>query len=369
MGEQVCPGADRCSEWARIYLSYCLCSVKDEISLTVGLLSVVSWGVAEIPQIVTNYKEKSSEGLSIAFLITWIIGDLFNLFGCLLEPATLPTQFYMAILYTFITTVLAAQTIYYGHIYPRMKRNRRHQEGPVIHQTEEAAKLRLGVQNAGLKQVNNVERWKNGSRTSNNGNISSSPIAFPAFTHKSSPGKELYYVSARSLTSSHTPTAGSYMAHPASYPSRDSIEEPLLDEDNSTCSAPNLNDVDSATRSAPNLNPKTMLCVVFVVAFLGTLNLYESTDNLNLPLESQNQGFVLRVGRKLLQASGEMMHASENEGGTGIGTVLGWAMAAIYMDQKRQCGGKDVDFETYSIIMWVLIHGCLSLLWLEIRHM
>jgi uncharacterized protein with PQ loop repeat len=44
------------------------------MALTLGLLSVISWGVAEVPQIITNYKHKSTEGLSLAFLMTWIVG-------------------------------------------------------------------------------------------------------------------------------------------------------------------------------------------------------------------------------------------------------------------------------------------------------
>ncbi|XP_025013370.2 uncharacterized protein LOC8270529 isoform X2 [Ricinus communis] len=331
MAQGMCPRTKQCSEWARIYINYCLCSVKDGISLSVGLLSVISWSVAEIPQIVTNYKEKSSQGLSIAFLTTWIIGDLFNLFGCLLEPATLPTQYYMAILYTFITIILAAQTIYYGHIYPRMKCNRWHKEGPILNQTEEAVKLTQGVKNGGLKQINNTEKWRNGSRILDKGNILSSPIPLPAFPHNNSSGRELYYMSARSLSSSHTPIAGSYLAHPASYPIRSSIEEALLDGDSSTQSAPNLNGGDISTRSAPNLKPKTMLCVVFAVVFLGIFNLHESTRSPTFPFENQNQAFVLRVGRKILKVSGGMVHESGAEGSTGIGTFLGWAMAAIYM--------------------------------------
>lgn len=66
--------SEGCSEWARVYLKYCLCSTRDGVALTLGLLSVVSWGVAEIPQIITNHKTKSAEGLSIAFLTTWIVG-------------------------------------------------------------------------------------------------------------------------------------------------------------------------------------------------------------------------------------------------------------------------------------------------------
>ncbi|RXH76210.1 hypothetical protein DVH24_019098 [Malus domestica] len=88
--------SEHCWEWGRKYLGYELCSVKDFMSLALGVISVLTWGVAEIPQIITNYKAKSTHGLSLAFLMTWILGDLFNLFGCLLEPATLPTQYYTA---------------------------------------------------------------------------------------------------------------------------------------------------------------------------------------------------------------------------------------------------------------------------------
>lgn len=70
----VCPTNRDCADWAMEYLDYCLCSVKDGVSLSFGLVSVLVWGVAEIPQIITNYKEKSTEGLSVAFLTTWIIG-------------------------------------------------------------------------------------------------------------------------------------------------------------------------------------------------------------------------------------------------------------------------------------------------------
>ncbi|EPS72867.1 hypothetical protein M569_01891, partial [Genlisea aurea] len=96
-------------------------SKKDDLSLALGLISVLGWGVAEVPQIITNFKTKSAEGLSIVFLVTWILGDLLNLFGCLLEPATLPTQYYTAMLYLVTTLILSVQSLYYSHIYPGMK--------------------------------------------------------------------------------------------------------------------------------------------------------------------------------------------------------------------------------------------------------
>jgi len=47
---------------------------RETASYTLGLVSVVIWVVAEIPQIITNYRAKSTDGLSATFLITWIIG-------------------------------------------------------------------------------------------------------------------------------------------------------------------------------------------------------------------------------------------------------------------------------------------------------
>lgn len=101
-------------------------SFRDGFSLSLGVISVISWTVAEIPQIMTNYNQKSTEGLSIAFLATWMLGDIFNLLGCLMEPATLPTQFYMALVYTLATTVLYVQSIYYGYIYQWLENKRNH---------------------------------------------------------------------------------------------------------------------------------------------------------------------------------------------------------------------------------------------------
>ncbi|XP_021297470.1 seven transmembrane protein 1-like [Herrania umbratica] len=176
-----CPRRGECWEWARVYINYCICSASDEGSFALGLISVITWSVAEIPQIITNYKEKSIEGLSLGFLITWIIGDLFNLFSCILEPATLPTQFYMAVLYTMTTSILAAQTVYYGHIYPQLKYKRVCHKGSKERQPEAVEKVGKQSNNFGVKEVIGADRL-------------SSPIPLPAINVKSSPGRELYYI-------------------------------------------------------------------------------------------------------------------------------------------------------------------------------
>ncbi|KAJ6741587.1 SEVEN TRANSMEMBRANE PROTEIN 1 [Salix viminalis] len=315
----ICP--HHCSQWARVYMKYCLCSVKDGVSLTLGMISVLSWGVAEVPQIVTNYKKKSTEGLSLAFLLTWIIGDIFNVFGCMLEPATLPTQYYMAVLYTMTSTLLTAQTVYYGHIYHRLKSNRRRLKGPVSSHSEEAGRIKQGNSSDAGAQVNSADKQINESATPDGTNGLSSPIPFPTLPQKSSPERDLYYASARSLSRSHAPTVGSFLAQrmtPPSFSIRNSIEEPLLGED-------------VAMQSAQNSNTKTMLCVVSVVTFLGTLNLHHSANSrLGRVFENKHQGIFIQVGRKILQTSSILSHENDNDG-SGIGTFLGWSMAAIYM--------------------------------------
>lgn len=78
-GMEICPKGGECAKWAIEYLKYCICGTKEGVSLGLGVISVVTWTVAEIPQIITNYKQKSTEGLSLTFLATWIIGYLFSL--------------------------------------------------------------------------------------------------------------------------------------------------------------------------------------------------------------------------------------------------------------------------------------------------
>ncbi|XP_020425065.1 uncharacterized protein LOC18770329 isoform X2 [Prunus persica] len=296
-GMAVGPSRDEhCWEWGRKYMEYNLCSVKDGVSLTLGLISVVSWGVAEIPQVITNYKNKSTDGLSLAFLMTWILGDLFNLFGCMLEPATLPTQYYMAMLYTITTAVLAVQTIYYGCIYPRLKRNLRQ------------------------KKVNHAGR-SIGFDTPSAGNVLSSPIPLPGICPSISPGRESYYISARSLSRSHTPTERSYLAQttaPTFNHVRNSNEEPLLG-------------ALASTQSAPSNNVKTVLCVVSLMTLFGTFNHRSVDNNLDLIVENPSRGVVLRVGRRLLQVSRELLQAKGTKDSSRIGNLLGWGMAAIYI--------------------------------------
>lgn len=284
--------------------------MKDGVSLSLGLISVLSWGFAEVPQILTNYREKSAEGLSMVFLLTWILGDLFNLFGCMLEPNTLPTQFYMAVLYTITSLILTTQTIYYGYIYHHLKTNRWCRKVSLIYKAEEGSN-------------DSDEKVAIHSDKSDNGKVPFSspiPVKFPA--HNRSNG-ERYYKSARYLSRSHNSAGESHIEQKTTqaFDNRwNSVEEPLLSGF-------------VVAQSAPPSKTKTMLCVVSSMAFfLGGCNLRLSENSrIVTVLQKPNKGIVIGARRTLLEVSGKMLSESAGEGMNGIGSLLGWGMAAIYM--------------------------------------
>ncbi|XP_057445693.1 probable vacuolar amino acid transporter YPQ1 isoform X2 [Lotus japonicus] len=279
-------------------------------SMALGIISVIVWVVAEIPQIITNYREKSTEGLSVAFLLTWIIGDLFNIFGCLLEPATLPTQLYIAVLYTFITLSLCTQSIYYGHIYPRLQYKR---------QLKVDTPTNAGQCWSRMEKPYDADQYNEFDDYNKRIGLSS-PINVPALSQKNSVGRQLYYQSARYLSKSHTATAQSILPRSSGSTSNISnpIEDPLL--------GPSV-----LTQSAPNLMVKSTRCLVSALTFLGAINLLQSLDTRTHSMVSKpRRELVIYVGRKLFQVSGHQLPEVASVY-TGIGTLLGWAMAFIYM--------------------------------------
>lgn len=269
-----------CIGWAETYFKDCLCNTSDELSFGFGLISLLCWGVAEIPQIITNFKNKSGHGISLLFLLTWILGDIFNLAGCLLEPATLPTQFYTAVLYTVTTVVLVLQSVYYDY-YRRWR---------TVHLKQSDQEVDEGLK----KPLRPTEQ-------------TDSAIPIPNVTNRATPRREAYYyASARSMAGSTTPPIRSYLWPVKSGPSAVGIDNDSSSEDE-TNPVPSRNVV-----SKPKPIPRS----AGYGAFLAT--------SLNMPREAKGlvQVYAALSGRKLLQEQG-----SESV----FGQWLGWLMAAIYM--------------------------------------
>ncbi|CAK7267509.1 hypothetical protein SEPCBS119000_002585 [Sporothrix epigloea] len=78
-------------------------SVYDALSGVFGSVSLTAWICLLLPQLIQNYKSQSADGLSMAFLTVWLIGDVTNL-----SAVALACYFCVA------DIVLIAQCLYYN---------------------------------------------------------------------------------------------------------------------------------------------------------------------------------------------------------------------------------------------------------------
>ncbi|XP_073121021.1 vacuolar lysine transporter YPQ1-like [Henckelia pumila] len=266
-----------CMRWIEDIFKDCLCNINDEISFAFGVLGLISWAVAEIPQIITNFSNKSANGVSLAFLSTWIIGDVLNLVGCILEPATLPTQFYTAVLYTTVTVILAIQCLYYNHFCKWSNKSELHGG------KEETEPLLSKSQDKSCKTTKN--------------NV---PVDVPYYERK------FYFTSARSLAGSDTPpTRSSSYIKARSGP-------PVLEHDDSSSEEDNDNEyvnIPSPKNKHVVAQPRPIPRPVVYGTFAAT--------SANLP--------------RLSKAFREMVRGEYEYNENKYGQLLGWVMAAIYM--------------------------------------
>ncbi|KAJ2698495.1 hypothetical protein FB645_005621 [Coemansia sp. IMI 203386] len=91
-------------------------SPKQALSNLIGYLSLACWIVVMFPQIYLNYKRKSGEGVSLAMMVAWVFGDIFNIVGALMQDLVLSTIIIGAY-YLFVDSTLLSQTIYYRVVY------------------------------------------------------------------------------------------------------------------------------------------------------------------------------------------------------------------------------------------------------------
>lgn len=83
------------------------------VSGITGSISIACWIIVFAPQIYENFRRKSSEGLSLLFIILWLAGDVFNVLGSILQ-GVLPTMIILAVYYTLADIVLLWQCLVYG---------------------------------------------------------------------------------------------------------------------------------------------------------------------------------------------------------------------------------------------------------------
>lgn len=86
---------------------------KRNVSEIAGSISIACWVVVFVPQIYENFRRKSSEGLSLLFIVLWLIGDIFNVAGAIMQHL-LPTMIILAAYYTIADIILWFQCIWYN---------------------------------------------------------------------------------------------------------------------------------------------------------------------------------------------------------------------------------------------------------------
>lgn len=112
-------------------VSRTILAADDTISSILGWVSIACWIVVYSPQIYENYTLKSGEGLSVPFVVVWLLGDLCNLVGAIFA-GLLPTVIILAIYYSLCDLTLLGQIYFY-----RWKRstiaNERGERSPLLH--------------------------------------------------------------------------------------------------------------------------------------------------------------------------------------------------------------------------------------------
>ncbi|GAW15467.1 hypothetical protein ANO14919_048780 [Xylariales sp. No.14919] len=103
-------------------------SINEALSGVFGSVSLTAWICLLIPQLITNYKAKSAEGLSMGFLAIWLFGDVTNLSGALVTGLA-PTATALAGYFCISDLILITQCIYYNVRNARIARQRRRSSG------------------------------------------------------------------------------------------------------------------------------------------------------------------------------------------------------------------------------------------------
>ncbi|KAF2441404.1 PQ-loop-domain-containing protein [Karstenula rhodostoma CBS 690.94] len=88
-------------------------TTHEALSGVFGSVSLASWIFLLVPQLIENYRQSSADGISLAFLAVWFIGDVTNLAGALWAQLV-PTVSALAVYFCFADLVLIAQCVYYN---------------------------------------------------------------------------------------------------------------------------------------------------------------------------------------------------------------------------------------------------------------
>ncbi|XP_033006413.1 putative uncharacterized protein SLC66A1L isoform X3 [Lacerta agilis] len=99
--------------WIWHLLEECVGNAWEYWSVVIGLISIVCFLFAALPQLYVAYRNgKVDQALSLGFLLCWIAGDLTSFIGCYLTNQ-LPIQIITAIFYINMDIIMISQFAYY----------------------------------------------------------------------------------------------------------------------------------------------------------------------------------------------------------------------------------------------------------------
>ncbi|KAF2859892.1 PQ-loop-domain-containing protein [Piedraia hortae CBS 480.64] len=123
---------------------------NEALSGIFGSISIASWIFVLVPQMAENYTQSHADGLSLSFIIIWMIGDIANFAGALWAHLV-PTVIALGVYFCAADVVLLAQVVYYRM---RGKRVMEGENEPLIsgresegNGTERAVRMRAWVRN------------------------------------------------------------------------------------------------------------------------------------------------------------------------------------------------------------------------------
>ncbi|KAH8697153.1 vacuolar membrane PQ loop repeat protein [Talaromyces proteolyticus] len=90
-----------------------LLTPREAASGILGSISLTCWVFLLVPQLIENYRYGSAEGLSMAFLVVWFVGDVTNLIGGLWAQLV-PVVVAIAVYFCIADGVLITQCLYYN---------------------------------------------------------------------------------------------------------------------------------------------------------------------------------------------------------------------------------------------------------------
>ncbi|KAK5112881.1 hypothetical protein LTR85_011108 [Meristemomyces frigidus] len=85
---------------------------NEALSGITGSISLAAWIFLLLPQLYENYTNGNAEGISVAFLVIWFIGDVTNLAGAL-WAGLVPTVVALAVYFCAADAVMLGQVFYY----------------------------------------------------------------------------------------------------------------------------------------------------------------------------------------------------------------------------------------------------------------